>query len=102
METNETPWIRHCCSYKRVALLSHVVGSLGSTFAGLAFCVTLVSLTKIDNNNNNNNNLPIVMHLSIVGPTIPPGAEGGEWWGFDQTSHQISHHLGRLGCQIPS
>ena len=43
-----------------------------------------------------------LMHLSIVGPTIPPGAEGGEWWGFDQTSDQISHHLGRLGCQIPS
>ena len=42
------------------------------------------------------------MHLSIIGPTIPPGAEGGEWWGFDQTSDQISHHLGRLGCQIPS
>ena len=25
----------------------------------------------------------IIMHLSIVGPTIPTGAEGGECWGFD-------------------
>ena len=43
-----------------------------------------------------------IMPLSIVGPTIPPGAEGGERWGFDQTSDQIPHHLGRLGSQIPS
>ena len=28
----------------------------------------------------------MIMHLSIVGPTIPPGAVGGEGWGFDQTS----------------
>ena len=36
-------------------------------------------------------------------PHYPPlGQRVEEWWGFDQTSDQISHHLGRLGCQIPS
>jgi len=26
----------------------------------------------------------IIMHLSIVGPIIPPGIVSGEGWGFDQ------------------
>ena len=40
------------------------------------------------------------MHLSIVSPTIPPGAVGGEGWGFDQTSDQIPQHLDRSGDQM--
>jgi len=32
------------------------------------------------------------MHLSIVGPTIPPGAVSGEGWGFDQAKAGSSTH----------
>ena len=35
----------------------------------------------------------IFMHLSIVSAFISSGTLGGEEWGFDQTSDQISHHL---------
>ena len=40
-----------------------------------------------------------IMHLSIVRPTIPPGALGGDGSGFDKTS---DHPLGRSGNQIPT
>ena len=43
-----------------------------------------------------------VMRLSMSCPTIPPGAVGGEGWGFDQASNQIPHHLGWPGDQTPS
>jgi len=34
-------------------------------------------------------------------PTIPPGAVGGDGWGFDQAKVQMPHHWGRSGDQIP-
>ena len=40
--------------------------------------------------------------VSIVGPTIPPGALGGDGSGFDKTGDQILHPLGRSGNQIPT
>ena len=42
------------------------------------------------------------MRLSIVGPTIPPGALGGDGSGFDKVSDQMLHPLGRSGNQIPT
>ena len=42
------------------------------------------------------------MYLPIACPTIPPGAEGKERWGFDQLDIRMSHHLGKSGDQISS
>ena len=41
------------------------------------------------------------MRLSIVGPTICPGALGQDGSGFDKTGDQMLHPLGRSGNQIP-
>ena len=42
------------------------------------------------------------MHLSLVRPTTPPGALGGDGLGFDKTGDQMLHPLGRSGNQIPT
>ena len=42
------------------------------------------------------------MCLSIVGPTIPNEALGGDESGFDKTSDQMLHPLGRSDNQIPT
>ena len=42
------------------------------------------------------------MFISIVGPTIPPGALGRDGLGFDKTGDQMLHPLGRSGNQIPT